>query len=76
MALLFEPTRSPYILQIKFRFTEYTIGASCMIVYIATFLIYPETIFKDMIYMILIFEVQMIYMYHMDDLISENSVLK
>ena len=36
----------------------------------ATFLIYSETIFKEMLlYMIIIFEMQMIYMYHMDDLI-------
>ena len=48
-----------------------------MNVYMATFLKYSETIFKEMLlYMIIIFEMQMIYTNHMDDLISENSVLK
>ena len=48
-----------------------------MNVYMATFLIYWETIFSEMLmYMIIIFGMQMIYMYHMDDLISENSVSK
>ena len=46
-----------------------------MNVYIATFLIYSETIFiKMLLYMIIVFE--MFYAYHMDELISENSVSK
>ena len=48
-----------------------------MNVCIATFLIYSETIFSEMLmYMIIIFEMQMMYMYHMDDLTSENSASK
>ena len=48
-----------------------------MNVYMATFLIYSETIFSEMLMsMIIIFGMQMIYMYHMDDLISENSASK
>ena len=48
-----------------------------MNVYMATFLIYSETIFIEMLlYMIIIFEMQMFYTYHMDELISENSVSK
>ena len=47
-----------------------------MDVYMAIFLIYSETIFSEMLmYMIMIYGMQMIYMYHMDDLILENSVL-
>ena len=54
-----------------------SLGSSCMNVYMATFLIYSETIFSEMLmYMIIIFGMQMIYMYYMDDLISENSVSK
>ena len=48
-----------------------------MNVCMATFLIYPEAIFSEMLmYMIIIFKMQMIYIYHMDDLISENSASK
>ena len=48
-----------------------------MNVCLATFLIHLETIFSEMLmYMIIIFEMQMISIYHMDDLISENSALK
>ena len=48
-----------------------------MNVYMAAFLIYSETIFSEMLMsMIIIFGMQMIYMYHTDDLISENSVSK
>ena len=48
-----------------------------MNVCMATFLIYSETFFSEMLmYMIIIFEMQMIYIYHMDDLISENSASK
>ena len=48
-----------------------------MNVCMATFLTYSETIFSEMLmYMIIIFEMQMIYIYHMDDLISENSASK
>ena len=48
-----------------------------MIVYMATFLIYSETIFSLMLmYMIIIFEMKMIYIYYVDDLILENSASK
>ena len=54
-----------------------SLGSSCMNVYMAAFLIYSETIFSEMLMsMIIIFGMQMIYMYHTDDLISENSVSK
>ena len=50
---------------------------SCMNVYMAISLIYSEAIFREILmYMTIIFEMQMIYTYHMDDLISENSVSK
>ena len=40
-------------------------------------LIYSEAILREMLmYMTIIFEMQMIYTYHMTDLISENSVSK
>ena len=52
-----------------------SLGSSCMNVYMAIYLIYSETIFSEMLMsMIIIFGMQMIYIYHMDDLISENSV--
>ena len=48
-----------------------------MNVCMATFLIYSETIFSEMLmYMITIFEMQMNYIYHVDELISENSASK
>ena len=48
-----------------------------MNVCLATFLIYSETIFSEMLmYMIITFEMQMIYKYHINDLISENSESK
>ena len=61
LALHFEPTRSPYILQIKswiFMISMTTsLVLSCMNVYMATFLIYSGTIFREMLtYMIIIFE--------------------
>ena len=49
----------------------------CMNVYMAIYLIYSEGIFREMLmYMTIIFEMQMIYTYRMGDLISENSVSK
>ena len=53
------------------------IGTFMYEIYMAIFLIHLEVIFREMlVYLIIIFEVQMIYTYHMDDLISENSVSK
>ena len=77
----FEPIQSPYILQIKFWMfvTSMTTSLvlSCMNVYMAISLIYSEAIFREMLmYMTIIFEMQMIYTCHMGDLISENSVSK
>ena len=48
-----------------------------MNVYKATFLIYLEVFFKELLmYMTIIFEMQMIYTYYMDVLVSENPVWK
>ena len=67
----------PYILQIKFRTFVISMTTSLVLSCMATFLIYSEDIFREMLmYMTISFEMQMIYTYHMDDLISENSVSK
>ena len=71
--------RSPYILQIKFWMFVTSVTTSlvlsCMNVYMATFLTYSQTIFKEMLfYVIIIFEMQMIYMYHMDALIRKFNI--
>ena len=52
-------------------------GLSCMNACMEPFLKYSETIFKEMLmYMIIIYQMLMICMCHMDDLISENLVSK
>ena len=54
-----------------------SLGLSCMNACMEPFLKYSETIFKEMLmHMIIIFEMLMICMCHMDDLISENLVSK
>ena len=73
--------RAPYILQTKSSMfmisMTISLGLSCMNACMEPFLKYSETIFKEMlIYMIIIYEMLMICMCHMDDLISENLVSK
>ena len=54
-----------------------SLGLSCMNACMEPFLKYSETIFKEMlIYIIIFYEMLMICMCHMDDLISEHLVSK